>query len=196
MKALIISGSISTHSRTELLLDQIEQDLRAHRITVERVTPRDFDPSTLVLLQFADPRITAYQQQIAQADVVIVATPVYQASFSGGLKLLLDLIPERGLRGKVVLPLATGGSSQHLLITDYAIKPVLSALGATHQLPSLYFHSQEFTRDQQGLSVPDAKAQRRWRDAVAEIVALRDERHLATSRPQRTPSVLPELQVG
>lgn len=194
MKALIISGSISTHSKTELLLDQIEQDLLAHQIDVGRVTPRDFAPASLVLLQFADPAIAAYQQQVAQADVVIVATPVYQASFSGGLKLLLDLIPERGLRGKVVLPLATGGSSQHLLVTDYAIKPVLSALGATHQLPSLYFHSQEFTLDQQGLSVPDAKAQRRWRHAVAEIVALRDERHQASSRHQHNTAARHELQ--
>lgn len=196
MKALIISGSISTHSRTELLLDNMERDLRRHHIPVARVTPKDFDPVTLVELRFADPRITAFQQQVAEADVIIVATPVYQASFSGALKLLLDLIPERGLRGKVLLPLAVGGSSQHLLITDYAIKPVLMALGATHLLPSLYFHRQEFTLDQQGISHPDSKAEGRWRHAVTEIVALRDERNQIASRFASNSTVLPELQAG
>jgi hypothetical protein len=55
---------------------------------------------------------------------------VYKASFSGALKTLLDLFPERALEGKVVLPFATGGTIAHMLAVDYALKPVLSALKA------------------------------------------------------------------
>ena len=71
---------------------------------------------------------------VEAADAVIVATPVYKASYSGVLKLFLDLIPQEGLRGKLTLPLVIGGSIAHLLAIDYALKPVLAALGGRHIL--------------------------------------------------------------
>ena len=43
---------------------------------------------------------------------------------------MLALAPSHGLRRKIVLPLATGGSIAHLLAVDHALKPVSSALGA------------------------------------------------------------------
>ena len=58
--------------------------------------------------------------------MVIVATPIYKAAYSGLLKVFLDLLPAEALRGKTVLPLASGGSVAHLLALDYALKPVLS----------------------------------------------------------------------
>ncbi|WP_455828190.1 NAD(P)H-dependent oxidoreductase, partial [Klebsiella pneumoniae] len=69
-------------------------------------------------------------ERLAGADGLIVATPVYKASFSGALKALLDLLPERALEGKIVLPLDTGGTIAHMLAVDYARKPVLNALKA------------------------------------------------------------------
>ncbi|MGA0423628.1 NAD(P)H-dependent oxidoreductase [Escherichia coli] len=71
-----------------------------------------------------------FTEQLQQADGLIVATPAPNAACSGALKTLLDLLPERALQGKVVLPLATGGTVAHLLAVDYALKPVLSALKA------------------------------------------------------------------
>ena len=53
--------------------------------------------------------------RLEKADGLIVATPVYKAAFSGLLKTWLDLLPQFGLAGKVVLPLATGGSVAHAL---------------------------------------------------------------------------------
>ena len=69
---------------------------------------------------------------------MVVATPIYKASFSGALKTLLDLLPERALDGKVVLPLATGGTVAHLLAVDYALKPVLNALKAQEILHGVF----------------------------------------------------------
>ncbi|MGK4624046.1 NAD(P)H-dependent oxidoreductase, partial [Raoultella ornithinolytica] len=54
------------------------------------------------------------------------------------LKTLLDLLPERALDGKVVLPLATGGTVAHLLAVDYALKPVLNALKAQEILHGVF----------------------------------------------------------
>ncbi len=58
--------------------------------------------------------------------------------FSGALKTLLDLLPERALEGKIVLPLATGGTIAHMLAVDYALKPVLNALKAQEILHGVF----------------------------------------------------------
>jgi GNAT superfamily N-acetyltransferase len=63
---------------------------------------------------------------------VVVTTPVYKAAYCGLLKVFLDLLPQYALRGKQVLPLATGGVLAHALAVDYALRPVLTSLGATH----------------------------------------------------------------
>ncbi|MGW4234250.1 NAD(P)H-dependent oxidoreductase [Streptomyces sp. NPDC004980] len=54
------------------------------------------------------------------------------ATYSGPLKSLLDLLPQYAPTGNTVLPLATGGSTAHVLAIDYALRPVLSSTGAAH----------------------------------------------------------------
>ena len=57
---------------------------------------------------------------------------MYQAAYSGLLKVFLDLLPQFAFRGKAVLPIVTGGSPAHVLAVDYALRPVLANLGAAH----------------------------------------------------------------
>jgi FMN reductase len=47
------------------------------------------------------------------------------------LKTYLDLLPQKALVGKRIVPIAIGGSLGHLLAIENALKPVLSVLGAT-----------------------------------------------------------------
>jgi len=75
---------------------------------------------------------------VNEAQVVLVSTPIYKAAYSGLLKSFLDLLPQDGLREKTIVPLATGGSIAHLLALDYALKPVLSALGARDILDPVF----------------------------------------------------------
>ncbi|CRK57961.1 FMN reductase [Alloactinosynnema sp. L-07] len=91
-------------------------------------------PATAALLaaDTADPAITGVIDAIAGADAVVVASPVYKAAYSGLLKALLDLLPQFALAGKAVLPLVTGGTPAHVLAIDYALRPVLTSLGADH----------------------------------------------------------------
>ncbi len=63
---------------------------------------------------------------------------MYKAAYSGVLKSLLDLLPKDILSGKSVLPIATGGTIAHLLSIDYALKPVLYAIGARKILNGIY----------------------------------------------------------
>ena len=138
MHIVLLSGSPSARSRTEVLLEHVSQRLRAHRIEVTLLRVRDFPADDLLFARFESAAVQQLQTVVASADGLVVATPVYKASITGALKVLLDLLPERALANKVILPLASGGSTAHMLAVDYALKPVLAALKAQEMLAGVY----------------------------------------------------------
>ena len=138
MHVVLLSGSPAARSRTELLLDFVRQRLEAQQVEVSLLKVRDFPAEDLLHARFDSPAVQQLQAVVASADGLVVATPVYKASFTGALKVLLDLLPERALAHKVVLPLASGGSPAHLLAVDYALKPVLAALKAQEMLSGVF----------------------------------------------------------
>ncbi len=138
MTILLLAGSPSIASRSTRLLQHAGEKLAllGHRYTTLHV--RNLPAEALLHADFGEPDIQIAKAQVAQAEAIVVATPVYKASFSGVLKAFLDLLPQKGFEDKLVLPLATGGSQSHMLALDYALRPVLAALGARHVLPSIY----------------------------------------------------------
>lgn len=138
MSALLIAGSPSERSRSAALLDAVAQRLQKRGAVADRVHVRDLSPQALLLADFGHPTVVAATEQVARAKVLVVATPVYKAAYSGVLKVFLDLLPQTALKGKTVLPLATGGSPHHMLALDYALRPVLQSLGAKSILPGIY----------------------------------------------------------
>ncbi|WP_194908635.1 NADPH-dependent FMN reductase [Catenulispora rubra] len=145
---LAVSGSPSPTSRTVSAVDHALTWLadRGHRTA--HLAVRDLPAAELL----AGVRNTVAVQEafeaVANADGVIVATPVYKAAYTGLLKAFLDLLPENALAGKVVLPLATGGTVGHLLAIDYALRPVLTALGADHVLPGRFLLDIDIARSE------------------------------------------------
>lgn len=115
--------------------------LQGHRHSKLHV--RDLPAQALLHADFGDAAIGRAVALVAEADALVIATPVYKAAYSGILKAFLDLLPQDGLAGKLVLPLATGGSQSHLLALDYALRPVLAALSARHVLASIYATSEQ-----------------------------------------------------
>jgi FMN reductase len=138
MTVLLIAGSPSDRSRTAALLNAAGQRLAFRGAQVETLRVRDLPPQALLLADFGNPAVIRAIAQVAAADIVVVATPVYKAAYSGVLKVFLDLLPQTALKGKTVLPLATGGSPHHMLALDYALRPVLQSLGAKNILPGIY----------------------------------------------------------
>lgn len=135
---LTITGSPSAASRSTLLAHTLEKQLEQAEYTVRSLRVRDLPAQALLTANTQDPAVAAAARSLASADAVVVATPIYKAAYSGILKAFLDVLPQTALQGKVVLPLATGGSPAHLLAVDYALKPVLAALGARHILSTVY----------------------------------------------------------
>jgi FMN reductase len=170
MSVLLIAGSPSEHSRSSTLLNEVARRLHDQvddrRLRVSRLQIRDLSPQALLLADWGHPSVVRAIEQVANARALVVATPVYKAAYSGVLKVFLDLLPQTALKGKVVLPLATGGSPHHMLALDYALRPVLQSLGAKHILPGVYASDSQIPKDADGEYQPGDEIQTRLDDAV------------------------------
>ncbi|MFF8955125.1 NADPH-dependent FMN reductase [Streptomyces sp. NPDC014894] len=129
---LSVSGSPSATSRTARLLRHLDRRLTAQGHEVIPLDVRTLPAEALLGADFRHPAIVEATALFDRAEGVVVGTPVYKAAYSGALKSLLDLLPQHALAGKTVLPLATGGTAAHVLAIDYALRPVLSSMGAAH----------------------------------------------------------------
>jgi len=99
---------------------------------------------------------------IAEADAVLLASPVYRASFTGALKNLLDLTPVEALRAKPVGIVAMGATLHHYLGVDWQLRAVLAWFGALVVPTSVYLESGHFQDGK--LTDPAARA------ALGELV--------------------------
>lgn len=143
MSVLLLGGSPSVSSSSARLLQHVGDKLALHGHRCNTLQVRDLPAQALLHANFDDPAIVRATALLLDADAIVVATPVYKAAYTGILKAFLDLLPQDGLDGKLVLPLATGGSQSHMLVLDYALRPVLASLAARFILPGIYATSDQ-----------------------------------------------------
>lgn len=169
-KVTIVNGSPTPGSRLTAVMTLAEELLENGGFEVKRLNVGELPPDALIHTKFESEEIVKANALVAEADAIIVASPVYKASYTGVLKTFLDLIPEKGLAGKIVLPLFIGGSLAHLLSIDYSLKPVLSALGARHILGGVYTVDSQVARTEQGGFVIADELITRLEENVKELV--------------------------
>ncbi len=119
-------------------------------LELEQVPLRELPAQSLMHAEFNHPALRAALQKVEQADMLLIATPIYKAAYSGLLKAFLDLLPQDGLEGKAVALIATGGSPAHFLAMDYALKPVLASMGARDVLDTLFATDAQLPKDEHG----------------------------------------------
>ena len=115
-------------------------------------------------ISFADGRpLSAYDddtqavvERVIAADMYLIATPVFRASFTGALKNLLDHVPVEGMQGKACGLIGMGATGHHYLSIDTQLRPVMAWFGA-HVVPGMvYLQSRHFQDGQ--LADPQAVA--------------------------------------
>ena len=83
-------------------------------------------------------------ERVVAADMYLIATPVFRASFTGALKNLLDHVPVEGLQGKACGLIGMGATDHHYLSIDAQLRPVMAWFGA-HVAPGMvYLQSRHF----------------------------------------------------
>jgi FMN reductase len=90
------------------------------------------------LLGWGDPAVADAVAAVRGADVAVVASPTFKASYTGVLKLFLDQVPTDGLAGVAAVPVMMGAGPGHALAPELFLKPVLVELGATCPTRALY----------------------------------------------------------
>jgi FMN reductase len=83
-------------------------------------------------------------ERISTAAAVLIAAPVYRASFPGVLKNLLDIAPVTALQGKPAGIVAMGGSPHHYLAVDTQLRQVLGWFGALVAPTAVYLTGADF----------------------------------------------------
>ena len=104
---------------------------------------------------------------LADADAVVLATPVYRGSMTGTLKNLLDHVPVEALRDTPVAIVAMGASDHHYLGAERHLRDVLAFFGALVLPTAVYLSSRDFED-----GVPGTRAEQTLDAAVASALTL------------------------
>lgn len=167
---LAIAGSPSHPSRTYGLVEYANKLLQQEGFHTDTISVREFPAEVLVHGRYDSPALEEPKAILEKADGVIIATPIYKAAYTGLLKAFLDLLPQEALRGKAVLPIATGGTIAHLLAIDYALKPVLSELKARHVLGGVYAVDKQLQLQTDGSLLVDEETDQRLKHSLRDLV--------------------------
>ncbi|MFD1415048.1 NAD(P)H-dependent oxidoreductase [Oceanobacillus jeddahense] len=142
-KVLIIYGGNSKNSRLYGVHQRIDKYLVENNYDHSSLFVCDLPPEALIKGDFQDPEILKAHKQVEDAEMIIILTPVFKSTFSGILKAYLDLLPEKVFDRKTILPFAMGGTNSHILMIDYALKPLISYLGSKNILKGGFIHNSQ-----------------------------------------------------
>ena len=171
LKILGLSGNVSRPSRTASLV-------RAITAAVEKQF--DVDGQVIELADAAPVLFRALRADqldkagrdiidaVEAADILVVGSPVYRASYTGALKHLFDLVHFRALTGKHIILAATGGTQLHGLVTEHQLRPLFGFFNALTIPTALYATEPDFAGHE--LTSPDVA--KRINSAVSELAQL------------------------
>ena len=141
VRIVAVNAGLGEPSSTRLLIDRLVDATRADLlaagvavddVAVEIINLRDLAAEIGASLAggFPTGTVRTAMAAVENADGVIAATPVFNASYSGLFKSFFDLVDVEAFGAKPVLIGATGGSPRHSMVLDHAMRPLFSYLRA------------------------------------------------------------------
>jgi FMN reductase len=147
LRIVAVSGSLHRPSSTTALVvalaEAVADRVDAHIEVVELAL---VGPQLAGVLERAALPTDAEQalESIESADLLVVGSPVYRASFTGLFKHLFDFVDQRALIDTPVLLAATGGSHRHALTIEHQLRPLFAFFQALTLPVGVYASSAEF----------------------------------------------------
>jgi FMN reductase len=147
---VIVSAGTSRPSTARMLADRIAagslERLREMEVTATvgavEVAPLAVDVARASVTGVPSAELQAAIEQIAAADALIAAAPVYKAGISGLFKSFVDMLDDDLLIAKPVVLAATAGSSRHALVVDEQMRSLFAYMRAL-TLPTSVFAAPE-----------------------------------------------------
>jgi FMN reductase len=147
MKVLALSGNVKRPSRTAALVSVLVKRLSERfAVEVDSIELIDAAPVLFKALRAdqLDEAGRAIVDAVEAADILVVGSPVYRASYTGALKHLFDLVDYRALAGKRVLLVATGGTPLHGLMTEHQFRPLFGFFNTITVPTAIYATESDF----------------------------------------------------
>lgn len=166
LTAVAISGSPSRGSKSRRLLAHALVRFAAAGARTRAIELVDL-PAGALLGRESSPAVDDALAAVASAQILIVGTPVYRASYSGLLKVFFDLLEPDALAGKTAVLVATGGAAGHQLVLDHALRPLVGSVGAVAVPTGVYGTDRQFQGEE-----PEPALVDRLERAVNEALSL------------------------
>ncbi|HEY4202136.1 MAG TPA: FMN reductase [Devosiaceae bacterium] len=130
------------------------------------------------------PEALAIVEAVEEADVLVVASPVYKGSYTGLFKHFFDFVDATALIGKPVVIAATGGGPRHSLVVEHQLRPLFGFFSALTIPTSIYAEDKSFD----GFAEIDPGILARIELAASQTaVVLSAQRQHRLPRPEDTP---------
>jgi FMN reductase len=142
MSLVAINGSPSSTSKTHALAAAAVELAGGGDV----INIGDLDADAL-LLRGKDASVTDAIAAVTAARPLVLVTPVYRATYSGLLKLLLDQLSPEAFAGTPVILAATGGSRDHFLSLDSGLRAVVASLHGWSTPTIIYATGGDFAED-------------------------------------------------
>lgn len=159
LRVVGVSGSLHAPSKTTVLVEEIVAAVAARVPVSSRIIDvAELGGSFAGALTRAELGAPAQQAlaHIESADLLVVASPVYRASFTGLFKHLFDFVEQYALVGTPVLVAATGGGDRHALILEHQLRPLFGFFQALTLPVGVYASAADF--DGYSLGSPAVRA--------------------------------------
>ena len=166
-----VSGSLREPSKTTALVRELIDGVAAREPAEKRlIEVATLGPLFAGALRREDlqPEVEDALRAIETADLLIVASPVYRASFTGLFKHLFDFVGQYALVGTPVLLAATGGGERHALILEHQMRPLFGFFQALTLPVGVYASDTDFD----GYELTSEAVKRRIDQAVARSLPL------------------------
>jgi FMN reductase len=141
-----INDPSSTRLLTEQTLSRIASDLRRGDVEVETriidLGPLATDIANALTAGFPSPALGEVIGELATADAVVAATPVYKAGISGLFKAFVDVLDNDLLVAKPVVLAGTAGTARHAMVVDDQMRPLFGFM-RTLTIPTSVFAAPE-----------------------------------------------------
>ncbi len=147
-RLVVVSAGLSNPSSTRLLADRLTDAalVQLPGAEVTHVELRDLAHliADNLLTGFPSGALAEAVTAVAQADALVVVTPVFSASYSGLFKSFFDVLDPGVLEGIPVLLAATAGTPRHSLVLEHALRPMFSYLHAVVAPVAVYAATSDF----------------------------------------------------
>ena len=122
-----VSGSPTRPSRTTALVQEVTETF-ATRVggvaTVIELAPLLGGLGSGPFRGDVGPTVRTALEAVEAADLVVVGSPAYRATYTGLFKLFFDHVGQYALIDKPIVLTATGGSDRHALLVEHQMRPL------------------------------------------------------------------------